>query len=113
MTGPGQAAQGALSYEFSIEHHVSPDHLLRGIDRFADLGEMPARHGLERRNRMIRDIDPWFRMLPSQPSFWTFDARAKLRLRHRQRLRETTAALSAHQPSPARLDRVPDQLCGI
>ncbi|PWL33412.1 MAG: hypothetical protein DCO97_19635 [Marivita sp. XM-24bin2] len=28
--GPRQVAQGALFYEFSIEDHVPPDHLLRG-----------------------------------------------------------------------------------
>ena len=30
MMGPRQVAQGALFYEFSIEDHVPPDHLLRG-----------------------------------------------------------------------------------
>ncbi len=38
MMGPRQVAQGALFYEFSIEDHVPSDHLLRGIDRFVDLG---------------------------------------------------------------------------
>lgn len=40
MMGSRQVAQGALFYEFSIEDHVPPDHLLRAIDRFVDLGEM-------------------------------------------------------------------------
>ena len=40
MMGPKQVAQGALFYEFSIEDHVPPDHLLRSIDRFVDLGDM-------------------------------------------------------------------------
>ena len=40
MMGPRQVAQGALFYEFTIEDHVPPDHLLRGIDRFVDLGDM-------------------------------------------------------------------------
>jgi len=40
MMGPRQVAQGALFYEFSIEDHVPPDHLLRGIDRFVDLGDI-------------------------------------------------------------------------
>ena len=40
MMGPRQVAQGALFYEFSIEDHVPSDHLLRGIDRFVDLGDM-------------------------------------------------------------------------
>jgi transposase len=39
MMGPRQVAQGALFYEFSIEDHVPSDHLLRGIDRFVDLGD--------------------------------------------------------------------------
>lgn len=34
MMGPGQVAQGALFYEFSIEKFVPVDHPLRGIDRF-------------------------------------------------------------------------------
>ena len=38
--GPRQVAQGALFYEFSIEDHVPPDHLLRSIDRFVDLSGM-------------------------------------------------------------------------
>ena len=40
MMGPRQVAQRALFYEFSIEDHVPPDHLLRGIDRFVDLGDL-------------------------------------------------------------------------
>ena len=42
MMGPRQEAQGALFYEFSIEDHVPSDHLLRSIDRFADLGDLGA-----------------------------------------------------------------------
>lgn len=37
MMGPKQEAQEALFYEFSLEHHVPADHLLRSIDRFIDL----------------------------------------------------------------------------
>jgi hypothetical protein len=40
MMGPRQVAQGSLFYEFSIEDHVPPAHLLRSIDRFVDLGDM-------------------------------------------------------------------------
>lgn len=40
MMGPRQVVQGSLFYEFSIEDHVPPDHLVRGIDRFVDLGDM-------------------------------------------------------------------------
>lgn len=40
MMGPRQVAQGALFYEFSIDDHVPANHLLRGIDRFVDLGDM-------------------------------------------------------------------------
>jgi transposase len=35
-----QVDQGALFYEFSLEKHVPADHMLRAIDRFADLGEV-------------------------------------------------------------------------
>lgn len=38
MMGSRQEAQGALFYEFSIEAHVPPDHMLRSVDRFVDLG---------------------------------------------------------------------------
>ena len=45
MTGPRQVSQRALFYEFPIEDHVPPDHLLRGIDRFVDLGPMRSHLG--------------------------------------------------------------------
>jgi transposase len=37
MMGERTVMQEALFYEFSIEHHVPADHLLRSIDRFVDL----------------------------------------------------------------------------
>lgn len=37
MMGSRQEAQGALLYEFSIDAHVPPDHMLRSVDRFVDL----------------------------------------------------------------------------
>ncbi|SIT16540.1 hypothetical protein SAMN05421759_12418 [Roseivivax lentus] len=37
MMGSRQEAQGALFYEFCIEAHVPPDHMLRSVDRFVDL----------------------------------------------------------------------------
>jgi transposase len=37
MMGPQQVEQEALFYEFSLDDHVPPDHLLRSIDRFVDL----------------------------------------------------------------------------
>jgi transposase len=37
MMGERTVAQEALFYEFSLERHVPPDHLLRSIDRFVDL----------------------------------------------------------------------------
>ncbi len=40
MMGPKQEAQAALFYAFSLEEHVPPDHLLRSIDRFADLSSI-------------------------------------------------------------------------
>ena len=40
MMGSRQLAQGSLFYEFSLEDHVPPDHLLRGIARFVDLGDI-------------------------------------------------------------------------
>ena len=43
MMGPRQEAQGALFYDFSVEDHVPPDHLLRAVDRFVDLGGVRER----------------------------------------------------------------------
>jgi transposase len=40
MMGHRQVEQAALFYEFSLEQHVPPDHLLRSIDRFVELGKV-------------------------------------------------------------------------
>ena len=40
MMGHRQVDQASLFYEFSLERHVPPDHLLRSIDRFVELGEL-------------------------------------------------------------------------
>ncbi|MEJ2378218.1 MAG: IS1182 family transposase [Pseudolabrys sp.] len=40
MMGHRQVEQAALFYEFSLERHVPPGHLLRSIDRFVELGEV-------------------------------------------------------------------------
>ena len=40
MMGHRQVEQAALFYEFSPEKHVPPDHVLRSIDRFVELGEV-------------------------------------------------------------------------
>jgi transposase len=40
MMGHRQVDQASLFYEFSLEKHVPPDHLLRSIDRFVELGEL-------------------------------------------------------------------------
>ena len=37
MMGHRRVEQAALFYEFSLEKHVPPDHLLRSIDRFVEL----------------------------------------------------------------------------
>ncbi len=37
MMGERRVAQEALFYEFSLERHVPAEHLLRAIDRVADL----------------------------------------------------------------------------
>jgi transposase len=42
MMGERTAVQAALCYEFSLEQHVPSDHLLRAIDRFADLSGIRA-----------------------------------------------------------------------
>jgi transposase len=40
MMGHRQVEQASLFYEFSLEKHVPPDHLLRSIDRFVELDEV-------------------------------------------------------------------------
>ncbi|MDJ0628306.1 MAG: IS5/IS1182 family transposase, partial [Rhodobacter sp.] len=42
MMGPRQVTQRALFYEFSLENHVPPRHILRQIDRFVDLTSVRA-----------------------------------------------------------------------
>ena len=42
MMGERRVDQGALFFEFSLERHLSPDHLLKAIDRFADLNGLHA-----------------------------------------------------------------------
>src|SRR5271166_5777002 len=40
MMGEGSSGQKQLFYSFNLEDHVPADHLLRGIDRCLDLGEL-------------------------------------------------------------------------
>jgi transposase len=40
MMGHRQVEQAALFYEFSLERHIPPDHLLRSIDRFVELDDL-------------------------------------------------------------------------
>ena len=40
MMGQSGGTQDQLFYSFSLEDHVPPDHLLRGIDHFLDLSEL-------------------------------------------------------------------------
>src|SRR5438128_1595611 len=40
MMGRSGGGQEQLFYSFSLDDHVPPDHLLRGIDRFLELGEL-------------------------------------------------------------------------
>ena len=40
MMGQGGGKQPPLFYSFNLDTHVPPDHLLRGVDRFLDLGEL-------------------------------------------------------------------------
>jgi transposase len=43
MMGQQGAGQDRLFYSFNLDDHVPPDHLLRGVDRFLDLGELRKR----------------------------------------------------------------------
>ncbi len=38
--GHRRVEQAALFYEFSLERHIPPDHLLRSIDRFIELYDL-------------------------------------------------------------------------
>jgi transposase len=40
MMGQNGGDQNRLFYSFNLEQYVPPDHLLRGIDRFLDLGDL-------------------------------------------------------------------------
>ena len=40
MMGQQAGVQEQLFYSFKLESHVPHDHLLRGIDRLLDLGEL-------------------------------------------------------------------------
>ena len=40
MMGHRQVEQAALFYEFSLERHIPPVHLLRSVDRFIELGDL-------------------------------------------------------------------------
>lgn len=40
MMGQQQGGQDRLFYAFNLEDHIPPEHLLRGIDRCLDLGEL-------------------------------------------------------------------------
>src|SRR5919106_6638012 len=40
MMGQQGAGQDRLFYSFNLDDHVPQDHLLRGVDRFLDLGEL-------------------------------------------------------------------------
>ena len=57
--------QEALFYGFSLERHVPDDHLLRKIDRFADLSEVRAHLGpyYTEVGRPSIDPKPMMRML--------------------------------------------------
>jgi transposase len=40
MMGHRQVEQAALFYEFSLERHIPPGHLLRSVDRFVELSDL-------------------------------------------------------------------------
>ena len=42
MMGRQQTGQAPLFYAFNLEDHVPANHLLRGIDQFLDLSELPT-----------------------------------------------------------------------
>jgi hypothetical protein len=43
--GERRVMQEALFYGFSLERHVPDNHLLRRVDRFVDLSEVPCLSG--------------------------------------------------------------------
>src|ERR1043165_2213688 len=79
MMGTSGGAQEQLFYSFSLEDHVPPDHLLRGIDRFLDLTEL-RRHLSSFYSHTGRpSIDPG-RMIRMAIAGYCFGIRAERRL---------------------------------
>ena len=58
MMGHRQVEQAALFYEFSLERHVPPDHLLRSIDRFVELDDLRRELSLFYSNIGRPSVDP-------------------------------------------------------
>jgi transposase len=58
MMGYRQVEQAAMFYELSLEKHVPGDHLLRSIDRFAELGELRRELAIFYSTKGRPSIDP-------------------------------------------------------
>ena len=56
MMGHQLGEQAALFYEFSLERHVPPNHLLRSINRFVELDGHGKRRPQMDPNRTFRDF---------------------------------------------------------
>ena len=63
MMGERRSGQDALFYEFSLERHVPPEHLLRLIDRFVELGSVRCELAPFYSEVGRPSIDPMIRML--------------------------------------------------
>ena len=63
MMGHRQVEQAASFYEFSLERHVPPDHLLRSIDRFVEFGELRREMAPFYSSIGRPSVDPMIRML--------------------------------------------------
>lgn len=58
MMGRQEVAQSPLFYSFNLDAHIPSNHLLRGIDRFLDLGELHAHLAPHYSNTGRPSIDP-------------------------------------------------------
>ena len=58
MMGRQEVAQAPLFYSFDLDAHIPSNHLLRGIDRFLDLGDLHAHLASHYSNTGRPSIDP-------------------------------------------------------
>ena len=79
MMGQGSGGQKKLFYSFNLDDHVPADHLLRGIDRCLDLGELRGHLSPFYSDTGRPSIDPEL-MVPMLIVGYSFGIRSERRL---------------------------------